>query len=119
MKKYIALLIMTGVFNVNANWEISFQYGSIPCQLAVSIFDAFGNPITSFLTPPQGTNLNCRNANPPAYAVITILGMAPITIDVDSTTVVSLPCLGGANYTFNFSKSTSSGSCDTTYYLNY
>ncbi len=120
MKKALTLLIMFCVSQLNANWEIVYQYGSMPCIINVTIYDTNGNVLFSYNpAPPPYPPITCFNSNSPAYAIFSSPGISSFRVDVDSVKTVSLPCLGGVNQTFTFSRTTPGSMCDTVYFLNY
>lgn len=121
MKKILSLLMMAGIFNLQAHWQPIFQYGIAPCQLNIFLFDASGNLVYTYLnaqTPLPGP-FGCSSSTPPNYAIFNVTGGPTFRVNLNSSATVSLPCLGGLTHTFSFSMGTPGPICDTSYYVNY
>jgi len=82
-------------------------WGSAPCQVTYEVYDATAttpilsgtNNIITFPIPNPPVNNNCFSGIP-AYVVFRVLGGPTVTVSINSSTLVSLPCLSGAFYTF-------------------
>ena len=83
-------------------------WGSAPCQVTYEVYDATATmPILSgtnnsitFPIPNPPINNNCFSGIP-AYVIFRVLSGPTVTVSINSSTSVSLPCLGGAFYTFS------------------
>ena len=108
-KKPLLILVVFFAFFSNtlkAQFFFNPGWGSAPCTVDYRVYDASStlilggvdNTITfPFLNPPNPGN---SFSGIPSYEEYRVNGGAPITVVINSTVVVSLPCLGGAFYTF-------------------
>ena len=122
MKKiFTFILSLFTLLNSEASWYPQFQYGIMPCMVGITLYDASGSLVFTFnpAIPPYPPPTSCQNINPPSYAIFNITGVTPFRVDLASSAVVNLPCLGGLNHIFTFTQSTPGPHCDTTYYINY
>lgn len=121
MKKILSIFIMASFLNLHATWQPIFQYGIAPCQLNIYLLDASGNVVYTYInaqTPIPGP-IGCNSLTPPNCAIFNITGGPNFRVNLNSSALVSLPCLGGLNHTFSFSMGTAGPICDSSYYVNY
>jgi hypothetical protein len=119
MKKIIVFITAIIISNLNASWKPNLQYGIMPCDLTIKIYDSSGNIL---IGPFNGKNppiFSCGNPGTPAYVRFEIVGGPNFNVYLDSTSVQSLPCLGNSMHAFTFTKGKPGPICDSTYYINY
>lgn len=122
MKKLFAFFLSTSIFlNSNATWAPQFQYGIMQCMVGVSLYDASGVLVYTFnpAIPPYPPMTPCQTSNPPAYAIFNVTGNPPFRVNLGSSALVNLSCLGGLNHIFTMTVGTPGPVCDTTYYISY
>lgn len=119
MKKTFALLMMAVVLNLSATWQPIYQYGIMPCDLTIKIYDSSGNILIGPVNGKTPPTIGCGNYGDPAYVRFEILGGPNFNVNLNSTVTQNLPCLGGLTHAFSFSVGKPGPLCDSTFYINY